>query len=77
MAKYLGYKLGATMRHEEIMRIALEEAEIAVNDGNAPFACVVIDETGNLRLFICNSKMVPRAGFEPAALSLEVSRSIH
>lgn len=33
------------MNHEEIMRLALEEAE---GDGNAPFAVVVLDPQGNI-----------------------------
>lgn len=43
----MGYKPGDTVRHEDIVRTVLEEVEIAVKDGNAPFACVVIDKTGN------------------------------
>lgn len=31
------------MTHEEIMRLALEEAELAVKEGNSPFAVVVVD----------------------------------
>lgn len=38
------------MSHEEIMEIALEEAQIAVDEGNAPFACVVTDDKGNIVL---------------------------
>jgi len=38
------------MNHEAIMKIALEEAELAVRDGNAPFACVVTDREGNIVL---------------------------
>ncbi len=34
------------MKHEDIMRLALEEAELAVREGNAPFACVVLDKDG-------------------------------
>jgi tRNA(adenine34) deaminase len=36
------------MNHEEIMRLALEEAEVAVRDGNAPFAVVVLDPQNNI-----------------------------
>lgn len=38
------------MNHEEIMKLALEEAEIAAQEGNAPFACVVTDGDGNVVL---------------------------
>lgn len=38
------------MNHEQIMEIALEEAERAVREGNAPFACVVTDSEGNVML---------------------------
>jgi tRNA(adenine34) deaminase len=31
------------MNHEDIMHLALEEAELAVTDGNAPFAVIVLD----------------------------------
>lgn len=34
------------MNPEKIMKIALEEAQIAVNEGNAPFACIVVDKQG-------------------------------
>ncbi|HSW99443.1 MAG TPA: nucleoside deaminase [Patescibacteria group bacterium] len=36
------------MKHEDIMRLALKEAELAVREGNAPFACIVIDKEGNI-----------------------------
>lgn len=36
------------MQHEEIMRLALDEAELAVRQGNAPFACVVLDHDGHV-----------------------------
>lgn len=36
------------MDHEAIMRLALAEVEVAVKDGNAPFACVVTDRRGNV-----------------------------
>ena len=36
------------MTHEEIMKQALEEAESAVREGNAPFACIVVDGEGNV-----------------------------
>ncbi len=32
------------------MEIALEEAQVAVDEGNAPFACVVTDDKGNIVL---------------------------
>src|SRR5215216_2478304 len=38
------------MDDPEIMKVALEEAEIAVSEGNAPFACVVVDGEGNIVL---------------------------
>lgn len=36
------------MSHEEIMKLAMEEAELAVHEGNAPFACVVVDQNGEI-----------------------------
>jgi tRNA(Arg) A34 adenosine deaminase TadA len=30
------------------MKMALEEAELAVKEGNAPFACVVVDDNGQV-----------------------------
>jgi tRNA(Arg) A34 adenosine deaminase TadA len=36
------------MQHESIMKLALEEAGLAVREGNAPFACVVLDKDGNI-----------------------------
>jgi len=38
------------MNNQEIMKVALEEAEIAVSEGNAPFACVVVDGEGKVVL---------------------------
>jgi tRNA(Arg) A34 adenosine deaminase TadA len=38
------------MTSEEIMRLAMEEAELAVKQGNAPFACVVTDMQDNVVL---------------------------
>ena len=38
------------MKPEEIMKIALEEAELAVQQGNAPFAAIVTDRHGNIVL---------------------------
>jgi tRNA(Arg) A34 adenosine deaminase TadA len=38
------------MNLESIMKVAMEEAELAVKDGNAPFACVVTDSEGNIVL---------------------------
>lgn len=34
------------MNLENIMKLALEEVQIAVNEGNAPFACIVVDQQG-------------------------------
>jgi tRNA(adenine34) deaminase len=34
------------MKPEEIMKTALAEAEKAVHEGNAPFACIVTDQEG-------------------------------
>lgn len=34
--------------HEAIMKLALAEAELAVADGNAPFACAVTDANGTV-----------------------------
>jgi tRNA(adenine34) deaminase len=36
------------MKHEDIMKLALEEAELAVREGNAPFACIVLNKDGNI-----------------------------
>lgn len=33
---------------EEYMRLAIEEAELSVKEGNGPFAVVVIDQSGNV-----------------------------
>jgi tRNA(adenine34) deaminase len=38
------------MRHDEIMQLALQEAELAAKDGNAPFACIVVDKEGKIVL---------------------------
>jgi tRNA(Arg) A34 adenosine deaminase TadA len=38
------------MQHDAIMRIALQEAELATQEGNAPFACVVVDNNGSVVL---------------------------
>jgi tRNA(Arg) A34 adenosine deaminase TadA len=38
------------MSNEEIMREALAEAEVAVKEGNAPFACIVTDIKGKIVL---------------------------
>ncbi len=38
------------MSDEAYMRLAIEEAELAVSEGNAPFSCVVADESGNIIL---------------------------
>jgi tRNA(Arg) A34 adenosine deaminase TadA len=38
------------MTHQELMKVALAEAEIAVREGNAPFGCVVVDASGNVVL---------------------------
>lgn len=34
--------------HEDIMKLALEEAELAVREGNAPFACIIVDKEGSV-----------------------------
>ena len=39
-----------SMDHEAIMQLALEEAELAVREGNAPFACIVTDREGKVVL---------------------------
>ena len=36
------------MKKEDVMRLALEEVELAVQEGNAPFACIVLDKEGNV-----------------------------
>src|SRR3989344_9698888 len=33
---------------EELMRLAMEEAELSVKKGNGPFAVVVVDQGGNI-----------------------------
>jgi len=33
-----------------IMKVALEEAEVAVKEGNAPFACIVVNQSGSIVL---------------------------
>lgn len=38
------------MNPEAIMKMALEEAELAVKEGNAPFACIVVDQQGDVVL---------------------------
>jgi tRNA(Arg) A34 adenosine deaminase TadA len=38
------------MTTEEIMKLAMQEAELAVSEGNAPFACIVTDTTGKVVL---------------------------
>ncbi len=38
------------MQHQEIMRLALQQAELAVKVGNAPFGCVVTDKQGEVIL---------------------------
>jgi len=38
------------MAIEDVMRQAIEEAELAVKEGNAPFACIVVDQQGNIVL---------------------------
>lgn len=38
------------MNVESIMKVAMEEAELAVQEGNAPFACVVTDSEGTIVL---------------------------
>ena len=36
------------MTHERIMKLALEEAELSVKEGNAPFAVIVVDSQGEI-----------------------------
>jgi len=36
------------MTHEDVMRIAMEEAEVAVRQGQAPFGAVVVDHEGTV-----------------------------
>jgi tRNA(Arg) A34 adenosine deaminase TadA len=36
------------MDHEAIMRLAMEEADLAVREGNAPFAVVITDPQGKV-----------------------------
>jgi len=36
------------MKHEDIMKLAFEEAELAVREGNAPFACIIVDKEGDI-----------------------------
>lgn len=48
--KWRQYVILLHMDHEATMKLALEEAELAVKDGNAPFACVVTDQQGNVVL---------------------------
>lgn len=38
------------MDAEKIMELAIQEAELAVKEGNAPFGCVVVDRHGNVVL---------------------------
>lgn len=38
------------MNSEEIMKLALQESELAVKEGNAPFACIVVDKSGSVVL---------------------------
>ena len=38
------------MNHEDIMKLAFEEAELAVREDNAPSACIVADKEGNVIL---------------------------
>ncbi len=33
---------------EQLMKIVIEEVEIAINEGNSPFAAILIDENGNI-----------------------------
>lgn len=35
-------------KKEELMRIVMEEVEVAVEQGNSPFAAILIDEQGNI-----------------------------
>ena len=36
------------LNHEKYISLAMEEAEMAVRDGNAPFGVVVVDKEGNI-----------------------------
>jgi tRNA(Arg) A34 adenosine deaminase TadA len=36
------------MTHEDYMKMAIEESNLAVKDGNAPFAVVVVNENGDV-----------------------------
>lgn len=36
------------MSHEHFMEIAIEEAELAIKEGSAPFAVVVVDQEGKI-----------------------------
>lgn len=36
------------MNHEEFIRLAMEEADLAVKEGNAPYAVVVVDIDGKV-----------------------------
>ena len=36
------------MTHEEIMKVAIQEAELSVKEGQGPFAVVVVDPQGNI-----------------------------
>lgn len=38
------------MDHQEIIKVALEEAEFATKEGNAPFGCIVADQHGKIVL---------------------------
>ena len=36
------------MTHEDYMKIAIEEAQLSVDQGNAPFGVVVVDQNGKI-----------------------------
>jgi tRNA(adenine34) deaminase len=52
------------MTHENYMELALEEAELAVRDGNAPFAVIVVDKSGNV---ICKDHDRVKETMDPTA----------
>lgn len=36
------------LSHEEIMKLAIQEAEVSVKEGQGPFAVIVVDSTGSI-----------------------------
>ncbi len=52
---------------EKMIKIAMEEANIAIREGNQPFGAVLVDEKGNIierAHNICNTTMDPTAHAE-------------